>query len=118
MMMDETILATTEKTMEKSSEEVTREQLVDDFNAVAADVEALLKATAGRGGEKLAEIRARVEESLKDARAGVARAQTALIVKAKSAGRTADVYVHENPWKIVGAAAGAALVIGVLIGRR
>ncbi|MHB1098482.1 MAG: DUF883 family protein [Burkholderiales bacterium] len=104
--------------MENSADEVTREQLVDDFNAVAADVEALLTATASQGGEKLAEIRARVEESLKGARAGMARAQTALVVKAKSAGKTADVYVHENPWKIVGAAAGIALVIGVLIGRR
>ncbi|RYF36345.1 MAG: DUF883 family protein, partial [Comamonadaceae bacterium] len=34
------------------------------------------------------------------------------------AGRAADVYVHENPWRAIGLAAGAGLVIGLLISRR
>lgn len=104
--------------MEKLAFEVTKEQLIDDFKVVVADAEALLKATANQGGEKLAEVRAKAEESLRVAKDKMAEAQAALLVKTKAAARATDVYVHENPWSSVGAAAGVGLVIGLLIGRR
>jgi len=113
-----TIEAATEKSMEKLSFEVTKEQLIDDFKVVVADAEALLKATANQGGEKLAEVRAKAEESLRIAKGKMAEAQAALLVKTKAAAKATDVYVHENPWRAVGAAAGVGLVIGLLIGRR
>ena len=37
---------------------------------------------------------------------------------AKDAGKAADVFVHENPWKAIGIAAGIGLVFGLLISRR
>lgn len=104
--------------MKNSSGEVIKEQLIADFNAVAADAEALLKATANQGGEKLAEVRARAEASLNHAKVRMAKAQGALLVKTRSAGKVGDEFVHEHPWKTAGAAAGLALVIGLLIGRR
>lgn len=104
--------------MEKLSYEATKEQLIDDFKVVVADAEALLKATANQGGEKLIEVRTKVEESLKVAKARMAEAQTALLVQTKAAAKATDAYVHENPWKAIGAAAGVGLVIGLLIGRR
>jgi len=107
-----------EKSMEKLSFEVTKEQLIDDFKVVVADAEALLKATANQGGEKLAEVRAKAEESLRVAKDKMAEAQAALLVKSKAAAKATDVYVHENPWRAVGVAAGVGLVIGLLIGRR
>jgi ElaB/YqjD/DUF883 family membrane-anchored ribosome-binding protein len=107
-----------EKSMEKLSGEVTKEQLITDFKVVVADAEALLKATANQGGEKLAEVRAKAEESLRVAKDKMAEAQAALLVKTRAAAKATDVYVHENPWRAVGAAAGVGLVIGLLIGRR
>lgn len=104
--------------MEKLTFEVTKEQLIDDFKVVVADAEALLKATANQGGEKLAEVRAKAEESLRIAKDKMAEAQAALLVKTKAAAKATDVYVHENPWRAVGVAAGVGLVIGLLIGRR
>jgi ElaB/YqjD/DUF883 family membrane-anchored ribosome-binding protein len=104
--------------MEKLAFEVTKEQLIDDFKVVVADAEALLKATANQGGEKLAEVRAKAEESLRVAKDKMAEAQAALLVKTKAAAKATDVYVHENPWRSVGVAAGVGLVIGLLIGRR
>lgn len=104
--------------MEKLSDEVTKEQLIDDFKVVVADAEALLKATANQGGEKLAEVRAKAEESLRVVKARMAEAQAALLVKTKEAAKATDIYVHENPWKAVGVAAAVGLVIGLLIGRR
>ena len=113
-----TIETTMEKSMEKLLGEVTKEQLIDDFKVVVADAEALLKATASQGGEKMAEVRAKAEASLKVAKDKMAEAQAALLAKTKATARATDVYVHENPWRAVGVAAGVGLVIGLLIGRR
>jgi ElaB/YqjD/DUF883 family membrane-anchored ribosome-binding protein len=100
------------------SNEVTKDQLIADFNVVVADAEALLKATANQGGEKLAEVRARTEESLRAVKARLADAQEALLAKTKEAARVTDVYVHEKPWNAIGVAAGLGLLIGFLMGRR
>lgn len=102
--------------MKKLSDEVTKEQLIADFRVVAADAEALLKATANQGGERLIEVRARAEESLKVAKARMAETQAAMLGKTRVAARATDFYVHENPWRIIGAAAGVAAVVGVVIG--
>lgn len=104
--------------MDKLTNEVTKEQLIADFNVVVADAEALLKATANQGGEKLAEVRAKAEESLRVVKARMADAQEALLVKTRAAAKATDVYVHENPWNAVGAAAAIGLLVGFLLGRR
>ena len=104
--------------MSQLPNEVTKDQLIADFNVVVADAEALLKATANQGGEKLAEVRAKAEESLRVAKARMLEAQDALIAKTKEAARATDEYVHEKPWNAIGIAAGVGLLIGYLMGRR
>lgn len=104
--------------MDKLANEVTKEQLISDFKVVVADAEALLKATANQGGEKLAEVRAKAEESLTVAKARMADAQAALLAKTRAAAKATDAYVHENPWNAVGVAAAVGLLIGFLVGRR
>lgn len=98
--------------------EVTKEQLIADFKVVVADAEALIKATANQGGEAVAALRSRAEDSLAAAKEKMADAQDALLEKSKAAARATDDYVHDNPWRAVGVAAGVGLVIGLLIGRR
>jgi ElaB/YqjD/DUF883 family membrane-anchored ribosome-binding protein len=98
--------------------DVTKEQLIADFKVVIADAEALLKATAAQGGEAFVALRAKAEDSLAVAKAKITDAQEALVEKTKAAARVTDDYVHENPWRAVGAAAAVGLVIGLLIGRR
>ncbi len=110
--MNKTELAI-EKSMEKLSDD-----LITDFKEVVADAEALLKATANQSGEKLTEVRARAEESLRVAKARIVEVQSALFAKTREAAKATDVYVHENPWNAVSVAAGVGLVIGWLIGRR
>ncbi|MDR3391472.1 MAG: DUF883 family protein [Sulfuriferula sp.] len=107
-----------EKSMEALADEVSKEQLIADFKAVVTDAEALLKATASQSGEKLTEVRAKAEESLRIAKARMAEAQEAMLARTKAAAKATDVYVHENPWKAIGIAAGVGLLVGLLIGRR
>lgn len=104
--------------MEKLFDEGSKEQLVNDFKVVVADAEALLKATANQGGEKLAEVRTKAEKSLKVAKAGLADAQSVVFAKTKEAAKATDVYVHDHPWKSIGTAAALGVVIGLLIGRK
>lgn len=98
--------------------DVTKEQLIADFKTVVNDAEALLKATSGQGGDKLAAARAKVEESLRVARARLAEAQVAIVARTKAAARATDAYVHEKPWQAVGIGAAIGLVVGLLLGRR
>lgn len=98
--------------------EVTKEQLIADFKVVAADVEALLKASADEGSETFANLRNKAEQSLAAAKSKMADAQESLVEKGKVAAKATDEYVHENPWKSVGLAAAVGLVIGLLIAKR
>ena len=94
------------------------DKLMADLRLVVSDAEELLRSTAGQAGEGAAELRDRVQASLVRARAGLADAQDAALSRARAAGRAADDYVHDNPWRSIGIAAGFGLVVGLLIGRR
>ncbi len=98
--------------------DVTKDKLISDVKLVIADTEELLRATAGLTGEKIADIRAKTQDRLAAAKIKMADAETAIVDKAKQAGRAADDYVHDNPWRSVGIAAGAGVIVGLLIGRR
>src|SRR5690606_10406747 len=104
--------------MKNVNADVTGEQLAADFKVVVADAEALIKATANQGDEKLAEIRAKAEESVKIAKARMAEMQADLLFKTGQAAKATDVYVHETPWQSMGVAASFGLVIGFLRCRR
>lgn len=95
----------------------TNGEVKGDFRVVCDSAEDLLRATADIGGEKVAALRARVDQSLKDLKSRVSEAQGAVVDRAKADARAADAYVHENPWKTVGLAAGAGLLVGVLLAR-
>jgi len=97
--------------------EVSKEKLMQDLRVVVADAEELLRATAGQAGEKVSAARERIQENLAAAKARLAAAQDAVVAKTKQAAKVTDEYVHENPWKAVGIAAGAGLIIGMLISR-
>jgi ElaB/YqjD/DUF883 family membrane-anchored ribosome-binding protein len=98
--------------------DVNKEKLVADLKVVVADAEELLRATASQAGEKVSAARDRIQASLAAAKVKLTEAERALLEKTKQAARATDDYVHENPWRAVGIAAVAGLVLGVLISRR
>ena len=99
-------------------EQVNTEKLMKDLRTVMADADGLLKATAGQAGEKVAEARARAEESLRAARASLEDTGAELAEQARAGVRATEEYVHENPWTSIGIAAGVGFLIGYLMGRR
>ncbi len=97
---------------------VTKDKLVADLKLVVTDAEELLKLTAGQAGEKVAAVRDKVQRGLDQAKAKLAVIEDKAVKQTKAAARATDAYVHENPWKAIGIAAGAGLLIGLLVGRR
>jgi len=94
------------------------DKLVSDMKVVISDAEELLRATASAAGEKVSAARARMEDSLRTAKVKVGQAQEVVVDSAKAAAQATDDYVHANPWRAVGIAAVAGLIVGVLIARR
>ena len=92
-----------------------RQQLVDDFNKVVSDTEALLRAMASVPGEKASALRASVEDNLQAAKGRVREIQGVAYEKGTAAVRATDEYVHENPWTLIGVAAAVGLIVGLVI---
>lgn len=97
---------------------VTADKLIEDLHTMIRDAEILLKATATQTGEKIQEARARAEESMQTAKARLADVEDEALKRARALAQEADEYVRDNPWQVVGMAAGVGLVLGLLIGRR
>lgn len=87
--------------------EAATNKLMDEFRDVVAAAEDLLKATAGEHGERVEEIRARAEASLRMARE-----------RLEGVGSRLNDQVHEQPWAAVGIAAGIGLLLGILLARK
>lgn len=97
---------------------VTTARLKEDLAAVMRDAEALIKASADQGGEKMNEARAKVRESLEGARLRLREAEKAARQHGEDALHATEDYAKNKPWQAMGMAAAVGLVIGVLLARR
>ncbi|XLM20062.1 DUF883 domain-containing protein, partial [Chromobacterium piscinae] len=74
--------------------------------------------TVDDGSAHAKELRKRLAEKLGTAKIKLRDAEVAVVGKAKEAAKVTDDYVHENPWKSIGIAAGVAFLLGMLVSRR
>jgi ElaB/YqjD/DUF883 family membrane-anchored ribosome-binding protein len=95
-----------------------KDKLVSDFKVVVSDAEELLRLTANQAGDRVADLRGRLQEHLASAKASLADAQAAVMERTRAVARATDDYVHDNPWTAIGIAGGIGLLLGLLIGRR
>lgn len=98
--------------------ETTKDVLVKDLKVVVGDADALVREAASSAVDELSAARSRIEAGLSDAKSRAVRAQELMAEKARGAAGAACSYVSDNPWKVVGMAAVAGLVIGVTLSRR
>lgn len=102
----------------EASQDITTDTLVADLKTVMRDAEALIKATSTQTGEKIQEVRARAEESLRQARERLSVVEEEALKRAREVADATEEYVRENPWQSLGIAAGIGLVLGILLSRR
>ena len=105
-------------TTELNAIEGTKEKLVRDLRVVVADGDDLLKEVANSTAGQLAAARTKVEARLGEARSGLDDARIAVTGWATDAADATHEYVRENPWKVLGVAGAAGLVIGFILSRR
>ncbi|MES3024484.1 MAG: DUF883 family protein [Pseudomonadota bacterium] len=89
-----------------------------DVKTLVRDAQSLLTAAAALTGEKADDMRARGMAMLDTALGKAQVVQGQAIVKGKELAHTADVYVKDNPWRTIAAAAGVGLLVGVILGRK
>ena len=93
-----------------------RDKLIQDFNAVVADSEQLLKAIGAAGGEKTHALRASLEENLQHARQRLAQLEAGAAEKVRASARATDEYVHSHPWQSIGIVAAISAIVGIVLG--
>jgi len=99
------------------SETVTSDKLAADVKVVIGDAEELLRQSAAATGEQAAQLRERGMVMLRQAREKAQELQDSVLERGRAAARATDDYVHENPWRSIGVAFGAGILIGVLVNR-
>ena len=99
------------------SESVTSERLAADVKVVIGDAEELLRQSAAATGDQAAQLRERAMVLLRQAREKAQDVQEKALAKGRAAVRVTDDYVHENPWRSIGVAFGAGVLIGLLVNR-
>ncbi|MFA7503844.1 MAG: DUF883 family protein [Burkholderiaceae bacterium] len=95
-----------------------RDSLVEDFSALLAEAEDLLKNASEETGDKAQALRQQVEARLLNARLRLQELEDDAVTKARAASRATDDYVHDHPWQTVGVVAAVAFVAGLLLNRR
>jgi len=98
--------------------QASREKLVEDLQALLADVDNLFRQAAAAGGQEAQELRRRAEGALSQAVERLAAAERDLLRRGREAARATDDWVHENPWSAIGVGAAVGVLVGMLIARR
>jgi len=93
-------------------------RLVSDMKAVAADIGELMETAACHSTERLASAGERARAALARVQDGLSAAQRAAVGKARAQTQAADDYVHDSPWRFIGAAALLGAAVAFLLTRR
>lgn len=89
-----------------------------EFHNFISDVEDLVKETTTLTGEDLSRAKARLSARLTEAKEKAMDMGSDLAKRAKSSAVATDDFVHEQPWKSIGAGAAIGLIIGFALARR
>ena len=95
--------------------EVSTRKVAADFKIVMDDVEELMKATASQAGERIGDLRQRLEKRIEVGRKTLAEKPwfKAAGEKVQAASR-----FHENPWAGLAVATAIGVLLGLLLRRR
>lgn len=94
------------------------DRMADHLRKLTDEAEALLKATARAGDEKVVETRERLRGEVAHLRERLADLEDRAGAQLKTTARRTDEVVHAHPYTAMGASAAIGLLAGLLIGRR
>lgn len=88
------------------------------LQTLADEAEALLKATARAGDDKMSSARAKLTDELAQIRQRLVELERDAAEHVKAAAKHTDEAVHQHPYVAMGAAAAIGLLLGFVLGRR
>ena len=104
---------------EGAVEKITKKKLIKDLKTVVNDAEELLKkAASDQTREWIATAQSKAKKSLKAVNDWLAAEEGAMTAKARATAKATEDYVRANTWMVMGMAALAGLVVGILAVRR
>lgn len=101
-----------------STDNHARERLTENLKGMVDEADKLLAHAERTGTEQFKSAREKFEVQVRRAKDELRRLEHAAVDNAKRAAQATDHAVHEHPYAAMGIAAGAGLLIGMLISRR
>jgi ElaB protein len=89
-----------------------------EFKAFVSDIEGLLKETASLSGDDFEKAKGRIIDRINLAKKTIGEANKSLIQQARESAELTNRYVHEQPWRVLGAGVTIGFLVGLLLGRR
>ena len=89
-----------------------------EFHKFILDIESLQKETANLTGEELVLAREKLHERVNEARGSVNTIKSDIEFRTRRSAAKANGKVHDEPWKAIGGAAAAGLILGMLFTRK
>lgn len=89
-----------------------------EFSNFIADIEDLIKQTASLTGEDLEQAKSMISARVIEAKKSVDGLSSSVSKQIHKGSALTDEYVHEQPWKVIGAVAAVSFLLGMLTTRR
>ena len=99
----------------KGNVQQSKDVLVADLKRVVSDADDLMKEVVNSTSEELSAARQRIEARLGEARARVDEARVVAKRKVCNAASSADAYVKQNPWTVVGVVSALSFIGAFLL---
>lgn len=95
-----------------------RSDASNELKKFIADIEDLFKEGASLTGEEFNLVKEKFKTRVEDAKESVEQMGGNVADKARKGASTTNEYVHNQPWKAIGAGAAVGLLVGILLARR
>lgn len=83
-----------------------------------SQAESALENAKEEGGEKLRALKEKLNTNLQTAKTRICEFESLTRERAATAAKTTDAFVHENPWKVLGAGVALGFLVGILSSRK
>jgi ElaB/YqjD/DUF883 family membrane-anchored ribosome-binding protein len=89
-----------------------------EFHSFLADIEELVKDATSLTGDDLAQAKFKLNARIATAKAAAEAGGESIMQRARQTAVVTNGYVHQQPWKTIGAGAALAFLLGRVISRR
>ena len=98
--------------------QVTTRKLAEDFEILISDVEQLVKETTSQAGERIGDLRQRLEKKIEDGRKALAGREIGWFQKSEEVNTKAKSCLRENTWAGLMIASAIGVLLGLVLRRR